>query len=55
MLQLVQVSRAHHAIIGIEDSQALIGGLSQPVMSHPMVLHCHSQLGSDEIIHHHVE
>ena len=51
VLQPVRALWYHHAIIGIEDSQTPRGSLSQPIMVHPLVLNCHGQPGSDDIIH----
>ena len=55
VLQLIRVSRAIHAVIGVEKTQTPTNWLSQPIMWHPLVFHCYGKPCLDDILHDHVE
>ena len=51
VLQTIRVSGSNHAVIGIENLQVPPNCLYQPIMSHPLVLHCHDHTCSDDSNH----
>ena len=55
VLQPIRISVSNHAVIGVEKPQAPTNFLYQPIVCHPLVLHCHGQLFPDDIVHNHVE